>query len=100
MTDMHKDQLIKDLHELVANAEALLGITRDEASADFELLRRRTSDSVNKAKDRLADLELRMQKRVKAAADGATEYVRDNPWQSLGAATALGVVLGVLLGRR
>ena len=28
------------------------------------------------------------------------EYVRDNPWSSIGAAAALGLLVGVLLGRR
>jgi ElaB/YqjD/DUF883 family membrane-anchored ribosome-binding protein len=28
------------------------------------------------------------------------EYVHDNPWSSIGAAAALGILIGVLLGRR
>jgi ElaB/YqjD/DUF883 family membrane-anchored ribosome-binding protein len=28
------------------------------------------------------------------------EYVRDNPWQAIGAAAAAGFLVGVLIGRR
>jgi ElaB/YqjD/DUF883 family membrane-anchored ribosome-binding protein len=38
--------------------------------------------------------------RAKAAAQGTDQYVRDNPWTSIGAATLLGVVIGLLIGRR
>jgi ElaB/YqjD/DUF883 family membrane-anchored ribosome-binding protein len=33
-------------------------------------------------------------------AEDATDYVRENPWQSIGIAAAVGVVAGLLLGRR
>ncbi|GAB2938733.1 ElaB/YgaM/YqjD family protein [Hafnia psychrotolerans] len=34
------------------------------------------------------------------AADQATSYVKDNPWHGVGVGAAVGIVLGVLLGRR
>ncbi|MGC6389907.1 DUF883 family protein [Ewingella sp. S1.OA.A_B6] len=34
------------------------------------------------------------------AADQATNYVKDNPWHGVGVGAAVGIVLGVLLGRR
>jgi ElaB/YqjD/DUF883 family membrane-anchored ribosome-binding protein len=33
-------------------------------------------------------------------AQDAADYVRENPWSSLGIAAAVGVVIGVLLNRR
>ena len=38
--------------------------------------------------------------RAKAAARVTDDYVRDNPWQALGAAAALGFLIGVLISRR
>ncbi|KAA8726325.1 MAG: YqjD family protein [Ewingella americana] len=34
------------------------------------------------------------------AANQATNYVKDNPWHGVGVGAAVGIVLGVLLGRR
>ena len=38
--------------------------------------------------------------RARQAAEYTDEYVHDNPWSSIGAAAALGLLIGVLLGRR
>jgi ElaB/YqjD/DUF883 family membrane-anchored ribosome-binding protein len=37
---------------------------------------------------------------AEALLDDTADYVRDKPWQSLGIAAAVGLVVGVLLGRR
>lgn len=39
-----------------------------------------------------------LKQHARDAADQATNYVKDNPWHGVGA--AVGIVLGVLLGRR
>jgi ElaB/YqjD/DUF883 family membrane-anchored ribosome-binding protein len=38
--------------------------------------------------------------RAKSAAQGTDQYVHDNPWTAIGAAALLGVVIGLLIGRR
>ena len=38
--------------------------------------------------------------RAKATARATDEYVRDNPWQALGVAAAVGVLVGLLMSRR
>jgi len=44
------------------------------------------------------DVDLKQQARDKASQ--AVQYVKDNPWHGIGAGAAVGIVLGVLLGRR
>ena len=52
------------------------------------------------ARERLAGLEQELLDRAKDAADDAEKYVRRNPWQSLGIAAGVGLIVGVLLSRR
>ena len=44
-------------------------------------------------------LELFAKDPVRYARD-ASRYVRDNPWQSIGIAAGVGLLLGLLIGRR
>ena len=38
--------------------------------------------------------------KTKQAARATDDYVHDNPWQAVGVAAAIGLALGVLIGRR
>ena len=38
--------------------------------------------------------------RVKAAGVAADDYVHDNPWRAIGAAAGIGLLIGLLIGRR
>ncbi|HVC02183.1 MAG TPA: DUF883 family protein [Steroidobacteraceae bacterium] len=100
MSDVGTRTLIDDLRALVADAEALVAVTAGDLSDRAQSARQSATDSVETARARLADLEADLQKRAMAVKDDATRYVHDNPWQSIGIAAAIGVVVGVLLGRR
>ena len=93
MSQVSTKTLIEDLRSLVA---ATAGDASDRASA----ARRRAAGSVESARARLVELEEDLKKRAQAVKEDATQYVQDNPWQSIGVAAAVGIVVGVLLGRR
>jgi ElaB/YqjD/DUF883 family membrane-anchored ribosome-binding protein len=100
MTRATTHQLLDDLKTLVADAEALVAAAGEEVGEHARDLKHSTTESLSKARARLEELEASLSDRAKAAADGTTHYVRENPWASLGMAAAVGVVIGVLLGRR
>lgn len=100
MTTTPARDLMDDLRAVVADAEALLAATAGDVSERARQARQKAAESVEKARANLAELEGDLKARAKAMADEATEYVRENPWQSVGIAAAVGVVIGVLLGRR
>jgi ElaB/YqjD/DUF883 family membrane-anchored ribosome-binding protein len=91
---------MEDLRTVVADAEALLSATAHDASEKARGARERATGSVEQARRRLEELEEELTDRAKAAADDAGRYVKDNPWQSIGIAAAVGVVIGLILGRR
>lgn len=100
MTEANTRKLMNDLRSVVADAEALMSATAHDASERARDARSRASESVEQARQRLDELESEFKLRAKAAADDANAYVRDNPWRAIGIAAAVGVVVGMLLGRR
>jgi ElaB/YqjD/DUF883 family membrane-anchored ribosome-binding protein len=100
MSESSTRELMDDLRNVVADAEALLAATAHDASDRAREARSRTSDSLEQARKRLEDLESEIKARATAAADEADAFVRGNPWRAVGIAAAVGVLVGVLLGRR
>jgi ElaB/YqjD/DUF883 family membrane-anchored ribosome-binding protein len=94
------DQLIDDLTAVIRDAESLLRATAAQTGDKVEEIRARAEQSVRQAKDRLAGIEDEALKQARVLAGEADEYVRGNPWQAVGIAAGIGLVLGVLLTRR
>jgi ElaB/YqjD/DUF883 family membrane-anchored ribosome-binding protein len=63
-------------------------------------LRERIAIRLRDAKERLADADAALRDRTKAAARATDDFVHERPWQAIGVAAALGLALGVLIGRR
>jgi ElaB/YqjD/DUF883 family membrane-anchored ribosome-binding protein len=98
--DVSKEKLVADLKVVVADAEELLRATASQAGEKVSAARERIQASLATAKVKLSDAERALLGKTKEAAKAADEYVRDNPWQAVGAAAAAGFVLGILIGRR
>jgi ElaB/YqjD/DUF883 family membrane-anchored ribosome-binding protein len=100
INDASKQKLVADLKVVVADAEELLRATASQAGEKVSVARERIQASLATAKVKLADAERVVLERTKDAAKATDEYVRDNPWQAVGVAAAVGLVLGVLISRR
>jgi len=94
------DTLIDDLHAVIRDAESLLKATAAQTGEKVQEVRERAEESVRQAKERLAGVEDEALQRAKALAVDAEEYVRGNPWQAVGIAAGIGLVLGLLMSRR
>jgi len=99
-TDVSKDKLVADLKVVVADAEELLRATASQAGEKVAAARERIQASLATAKVKLSDAERALLEKSKLAAKATDEYVRENPWQAVGAAALAGLVLGVLISRR
>jgi ElaB/YqjD/DUF883 family membrane-anchored ribosome-binding protein len=94
------DKLISDLNAVIREAEGLLKATAANTGETIQAARRRAEETVRQAKDRLAGVEEEALKRARALADDADIYVREKPWQAVAVATAVGLVLGLMISRR
>ncbi len=95
-----RDALVKDFTEVLTEADSLLKQATKESGEKASDLRAQVESKLRAAKLKLQDMQDDAMDRAKATARATDEYVRDNPWQALGVAAALGVLIGLLIGRR
>ncbi len=95
-----KDQLLSNLRRVVSDAEDLLAATAGQTDSRIAELRSRARENLSLAREKLADADAAVRARARYAAEATDEYVHDRPWSAIGAAAAVGVLLGVLLSRR
>jgi ElaB/YqjD/DUF883 family membrane-anchored ribosome-binding protein len=95
-----KEQLVNDFKVVVADTEALLKATASQGGEKLAEVRAKTEKSLNIAKARIADAQSVVIAKTKEAAKVTDEYVHDHPWKSVGTAAAIGVVIGLLIGRK
>ena len=99
-SEVSRDKLVTDLKVVIADAEDLLKATASHAGEKAAAARLKIQDSIDSAKEKLANLSEVGVYKAKAAARATDDYVHDNPWQSVGIAAVAGVVLGLLISRR
>ena len=83
------DKLMSELRDVVAAAEELLKATAGEGGERVEEIRARTEESLRAARERLEGVGSRL-----------NDEVRAHPWAAVGIAAGVGIVLGILLGRK
>ena len=90
-------ELLNDLHTLVNEAEKMMGDSISEHTADAVQALRTRFDATH---ERLAELYTGARQKVIAGAKCTDETIRANPYQSLAIAAGVGLLVGVLVGRR
>lgn len=100
MTTVQKDKLMSDLRVVIADAEEMLRMTADEVGEGAAELRNRVQARMNQAKADLVHLQEAAVAKAKAAGHATDEFVHENPWKSIGIAAGVGLVVGLLIGRR
>ncbi|MCY7304753.1 MAG: DUF883 family protein [Rhodoferax sp.] len=95
-----QQQLVSDMKSAIADAEDMLHATADQVGDKIASMRARIQDRLKGARERLADAEAILITKTRAAARATDAYVHESPWTAIGIAASLGLVLGVILGRR
>ena len=98
--DVSKDKLVADLRVVVADAEELLKATASQAGEKVAAAREKIGESLREAKYQLSRAEEAIVDRTKQAARATDDYVHENPWRAVGIAAGVGLVIGLLIGRR
>jgi ElaB/YqjD/DUF883 family membrane-anchored ribosome-binding protein len=99
-TQATTDQLVSDLKNVMTDAEALLKATSAQTGDRIQEVRAHAEQSLREARARLGEVEEQALRRAREMADATQEYVRDNPWRSVGVAAGVGLLLGMLISRR
>lgn len=94
------DQLIDEFKSLVADAEALIKATQDHPNETIGNLRNKALETISGAKEKISSLEGDLADRAKVVAAGADDFVHRNPWEAIGVAAGLGLLIGLFIRRR
>jgi ElaB/YqjD/DUF883 family membrane-anchored ribosome-binding protein len=100
MKQVTTDKLITDLQLVVSDAEELLKATAGQAGDKVAAVRARAEESIHNAKMRLAANSEMISVRSREVARHADQYIHENPWNAIGVAAGIGLVLGFLIGRK
>lgn len=95
-----QEKLVSDIKGVIADAEDMLSATADQAGEKIANLRARAQERLSDARERLAEAEAVLVEKTKAAAQATDDYVHESPWTAVGIAAGVGVLVGLILGRR
>jgi ElaB/YqjD/DUF883 family membrane-anchored ribosome-binding protein len=100
MGNSSKEALMDDLKRVVADAEQLIKEAADCSVEGFAALRGRCESKLVEARAKIDRTSAAVVREARHATDVTHAYVKDNPWKTMGAFAAAGVILGILLRRR
>lgn len=92
------NELAKDFHSVVAEAEALIKSIANSGSDKAGGIRTSVEQSLAAAGDRLAKIREQAVGQATGAARATDEYVQQNAWQALGVAAGVAAVVGLVAG--
>ncbi|WP_018227558.1 DUF883 family protein [Methyloversatilis universalis] len=95
-----KEKLVTDLKVVIADAEELLRVTANQAGEKVGELRVRMQENLTSARHKLADAEAALKEKSREVARATDDYVHEHPWKSIGVAAGVGLLVGLLIGRR
>ena len=100
--DVHaaKERVMHDFRTIVSDAEDLLKATANQTGERISATRTRLESTIRDARERISDLEENAMARGRQAVKRTDEYVHDNPWQAIGIAGTVGLLMGMLISRR
>jgi ElaB/YqjD/DUF883 family membrane-anchored ribosome-binding protein len=93
-------RLKADMAAVVRDAEALIKASADQGGEKMTEARARIRESLEAAKARMLDAERATMQYGEDTLHATEDYARRNPWQAMGVAAGVGLVIGVLLARR
>jgi len=95
-----RERVLTDLRTLCRDSEDLLRATAEDMSDKANEARSRLSAALERAKSTCAQVQVDTLATATAAAKRADTVMRDHPYESLGIALGVGLVIGALVTRR
>ena len=95
-----EENLMNELKRVLQAAEAFVETTARDSGDKLADARKQFSATLKDAQRHLGDAESLIRGKAKVAAATTDAYVRHNPWKPVGVGAGIGVILGLLIGRR
>ncbi len=91
------ETFLADLRDLVSEAQKILDDSPSDSNGENDLALRERFEA---ARERFTEIYATAKKKVVAGGKYADETIRENPYQALAVAAGIGLLIGVLVGRR
>lgn len=95
-----KSEIVKELQNLAQDLKELLGDEALIGNAKAKALREKLEDKIDDFRVSAKELGKGATARAKHVAQVADDYAHEEPWRLVGAGAAVGLIVGILLGRR
>jgi ElaB/YqjD/DUF883 family membrane-anchored ribosome-binding protein len=96
----HEDNLLNQLKRVLQAAEEFAEVTARDSGEKLSEARKQFTHTLKDTQRQLGDAESLVRAKAKVAAASTDAYVRTNPWKSVGVGAGVGLILGLLIGRR
>ena len=93
-------EMESDVNRAISGAEDMLAQAANSTGEKAAELRGRALEQLKALRGRLQDAQAAALRQSKAAARATDDYVHDHPWRAIGVAAGVGVLIGLLIGRR
>lgn len=97
---MAREKVLDDIKTLMVDSEELLKATAGDMSETVKAARARMTEALGRAKSSYIELQGGALASATAAAKKADVVIRDHPYESIGIAFGVGLLIGALAGRR
>lgn len=95
-TSISADKLADDVKSVAREAEDLLEATASQATEQTRAIRDRLAAALDSAKETSKEIQAQAKRGIKAT----DEFVHENPYQSMGIAFGVGLLIGFLIKRK
>lgn len=99
-SQLARERLLTDLRTLSHDAEDLLKATASDVSDKAKEARSRLTEALERTKATCKEMEERTIANAKAAVKQADTVIRHHPYESIGVAFGIGMLIGVLITRK
>ena len=100
MDNVNTERLMRDIRAVVIDTEDLLKATAAQTGERVEKVRAKAEESLRTARERLQIAGCRIEAGARDTAADVNDRVQRHPWTAAGIAAGIGLLVGILIGRR
>ena len=94
------DALVDEFRALVGSMEDVFSAAADSSGEKLTEMKGQAEANLMKDKATLGNMERRAARKDRTIAADSDDYVHENPWMAVYFAAAIGMLVGVLIGRK
>ncbi len=99
-TTVNREKLFADARVVLDDVDALLKEAASATGQQAEQLREQAADALHRARLRMAEAQAALGEQTRKTLRDTDTWVHSHPWQAVGIAAGVAMVLGLLISRR